>query len=80
MNFLLLNHLSNRTGNSFLNTITGNMVSLSNRFDAVMANPFLKILSALYAELHITTFTITMVATDNTSAKSANRPFLPVMV
>ncbi len=77
ISFLSSKPLSNRTGSSFLSTTSGNTVSLSNQFSAVMVNPFLKIPSALYVGLHITTFTTIMAVTVNTSVKSVDRPSAP---
>lgn len=53
--------------------ITGNMISLSNQFNAVMANPFPKIPSALYVELLTTLFTIIMAVTGSISAMFVGR-------
>ncbi len=77
ISFLSSKPLSNRTGSSFLSTTSGNTVSLSNQYSAVMVNPFPKIPSALYVGLHITTYTTTMGITVNTSAKSVDRHSLP---
>ena len=69
--------LSNRTGSSFSNTITGNMRNLLSRSSVAMAKPFPKIPSVLCVVLLITTFMTIMVETVSTSAKSAVRLSLP---
>ena len=65
--------LSDRTGSSFLNTISGSMANLLSRFNAAMAKLFPKISSVPYAvPLTITSMT-TMVETASISARSVGR-------
>ena len=61
----------NRIGNSFWNTIFGNIRNLSNLFNAETEEPFPKILFAHSAALLIITSMTTMVPMDNISARSA---------
>lgn len=65
--------LSDRTGSSFSNTISGSMGNLLSRFSVAMVNPFPKTPSVHYAVPLTITSTIIMVETGNTSARSADR-------
>ena len=79
-NFPLSNLLSNRIGSFGLNTIVYIMATSSNRSNLRKAKSTMsrKILSVLFAVLHMTTFMITMAVTVSFSAKYAAKPSLPV--